>query len=188
MKSTNDTPLTPTLWRTCRVLAGPTRWRLLGRIIATPDRCVTELAEAEEVSEPRASQELRRLQSRGLVQMYRSGPWTRYRPVTDPKVASAKPLLAAVRKALVDWPDEESRCVAKAFEHERRLKLVQVLQGGVRSGDDLRELGALSRPALFRHIKALETGGMVQRVPGGWKLLANPHPLAKALLALLRTA
>ena len=188
MKAGKSIALTPTLWRTCRVLAGPTRLGLLRQIIEKPNQCVTELAEAAKVSESRASQELRRLQSRGLVQMYRSGPWTRYRPVTDPKVASAKTLLAAARKALADWPEEETRRVAQAFGHERRLKLVQVLQGGVRSGDDLQELGALSRPALFRHVTVLRAGGMVRRVRGGWKLHENPHPLAKTMLALLRTA
>lgn len=185
MSAANELPLTPTLWRTCRVLAGPTRLRLLRRILETPDRCVTELADAEQVSEPRASQELRRLQSRGLVQMVRSGAWTRYRPVTDPKVASAKPLLAAARKALAGWPDEETRGVARAFGHERRLKLVQLLQRGARSGDDLQEHGMLSRPALFRHLEALRAGAMIRRVPGGWELLANPHPLARAMLGLL---
>lgn len=185
MKTDKTIVLTPTLWRTCRVLAGPTRLNLLRRIIAKPDQCVTGLAAAEEVSESRASQELRRLQSRGLVQMYRSGAWTRYRPVTDPKVVSAKPLLAAMRKALDGWPDEGTRRVAQAFGHERRLKVVQLLQEGRRSPDELQEQGKLSRPALFRHIAVLQEGGMIQRVPGGWELVANRHPLAQAMLALL---
>ncbi len=186
MKSpAKELPLTPTLWRTCRVLAGPTRWGLLRHIMETPDRCVSELAEAEGISEPRASMELRRLQSRGLVNMYRSGPWTRYRPVTDPKVASAKPLLAAARKALAGWPEEETRRVARAFGHERRLKLVQLLQERARSGDELQEGGKLSRPALFRHLERLKAGGMVRRSRQGWELRANPHPLAKAMMDLL---
>ena len=90
--------LTPTLWRTCRVLSGATRLELLRRIIEMPDQCVAELTEALGLSETRASQELRRLQSRGLVQVAREGRWVRYRPVTVPKVPSAKPLLAAARK------------------------------------------------------------------------------------------
>ncbi|MDD2240313.1 MAG: helix-turn-helix domain-containing protein [Kiritimatiellae bacterium] len=187
MKTNTTIVLTPTLWRTCRALAGPTRLNLLRRIIEKPDQCVTDLAAAEEVSESRASQELRRLQSRGLVQMYRTGTWTRYRPVTDPKVVSAKPLLAAMRKALVRWSDEKTRRVAHAFGHERRLKLVQLMQEGRRSLDEFQEQGNLSRPALFRHIAVLQEGGVIQRVPGGWELRANPHPLAKAMLALLRT-
>lgn len=180
-----EMPLTPTLWRTCRVLAGPTRLRLLRCIIEIPDRCVSELAEAEGISESRASQELRRLQSRGLVNMVRSGPWTRYRPLTDPKVASAKPLLAAARKALAGWPEEETRRVARAFGHERRLKMVQLMQERARSGDELQEGGKLSRPALFRHLERLKAGGMVRRSRQGWELRANPHPLAKTMMDLL---
>ena len=36
--------LHPTLWRTCRVLAGPTRLRLLRRVIARPGLTVQQLA------------------------------------------------------------------------------------------------------------------------------------------------
>lgn len=177
--------LTPTLWRTCRVLAGPTRLELLWRILATPDRCVTDLAAAGAISETRASQELRRLQSRGLIQQVRSGRWTRYRPVTDPKVASAKPLLAAAKESLAKWPAEETVRVAKAFAHERRLKMVRLLQAGPRSGEELRLLGALSKPALFRHLAVLRAGGVVKRTADGWALASNPHPLAQAMKSLL---
>ena len=177
--------LTPTLWRTARVLAGPTRLALLRRIVETPNRCVTDLAAEIQVSEPRASQELRRLQSRGLVQMERTGPWTRYRPVTDPKVVSAKPLLAAAKESFAKWPDEETRRVAQAFGHERRLKIVQLLQKGVHDSAELRKHGALSRPAQFRHLAVLQAGGMVRRAKGGWERVANPHPLAQTMLRLL---
>jgi DNA-binding transcriptional ArsR family regulator len=177
--------LTPTLWRTARVLAGPTRLALLRRIVETPNRCVTDLAAEIRVSEPRASQELRRLQSRGLVQMVRTGQWTRYRPVTDPKVLSAKPLLAAAKESFAKWPDEETRRVAHAFGHERRLKIVQLLQKGAHGSAELRKHGALSRPALFRHLAVLQAGGMVRRAHCGWERVANPHPLAQTMLRLL---
>ena len=177
--------LTPTLWRTCRVLAGPTRLALLRRIVEAPNRCVTDLAAEIQVSEPRASQELRRLQSRGLVQMVRTGPWTRYRPVTDPKVASAKPLLAAARESFAKWPDEETRRIAHACGHERRLKILHLLQKGPRDGAELRQFGALSRPALFRHLAVLAAGGLVRRTPDGWERIGQPHPLAHAVLRLL---
>ena len=177
--------LTPTLWRTCRVLSGATRLELLRRIIEMPDQCVAELTEALGLSETRASQELRRLQSRGLVQVAREGRWVRYRPVTDPKVPSAKPLLAAAKEALAKRPAEETVRVAKAFGHERRLKLVRLLQDGARRGEELRFLAGLSKPALYRHLHVLKEGDLVQRTGGGWALAPNPHPLAKALKSLL---
>ena len=177
--------LTPTLWRTCRVLSGATRLELLRRIIERPDQCVAEMTEAMGLSETRVSQELRRLQSRGLVQVARDGRWVRYRPVPDPKVLSAKPLLAAAKESLSKRPAEETLRVAKAFGHERRLKLVRLLQTGIRRADELQFLAGFSKPALFRHLRVLNDGGLVHRSGGGWTLAPNLHPLAKALKSLL---
>ena len=177
--------LTPTLWRTCRVLAGSTRLTLLRQIVERPDRCVTDLAAAAKISESRASQELRRLQSRGLVQMVRTGQWTQYRPVTDPKVASAKPLLTAAKESFAKWADEETCRVARAFGHERRLKIMQLLQTGSRTAGELRQSGALSQPALFRHLTVLQAGGLVRRARDGWERIPSPHPLARTLFRLL---
>ena len=178
--------LTPTLWRTCRVLAGPTRLELLRRIIESPDRCVTELTEAAGLSETRASQELRRLQARGLVQAVRSARWLRYRPVPDPKVPSAKPLLGAMKAAFARGvADEQTIRVAKAFSNERRLTLVRVLKEGPAGGEALRRLGGMSKPALFRHLQVLKAGGVARRTGKGWELAPNAHPLAKALKGLL---
>ena len=64
--------LAPTLWRTCRVLAGATRLALLRLIIESPDLRVADLAALAGLSESRTSQELRRLQARGLVQALRA--------------------------------------------------------------------------------------------------------------------
>lgn len=180
--------LTPTLWRTGRVLAGPTRLELLGRIIASPNQCVGELAEATGLAETRASQELRRLQARGLVQAVRSGRWVRYRPVPDPKVPSAKPLLEAMKAALARHPSEgdaQTIPVAKAFSHERRLKMLRWLENGPCGGEELRFMAGLSKPALFRHLQVLKRGGLVRRTKNGWEWTPNPHPLAKAMRSLL---
>ena len=76
--------LHPTLWRTCRVLAGPTRLRLLRRVIARPGLTVQQLADAQDIGKSRASQELRRLQSRGLIQARRKSARVAYHPVPDP--------------------------------------------------------------------------------------------------------
>ncbi len=180
--------LTPTLWRTARILAGPTRLELLGRILAKPDQCVSELTRAAAISETRASQELRRLQSRGLVQTQRIGRWVRYRPVPDPKVPSAKPLLAAVKEALAKRGPAETILAAKAFAHERRLKMIHLLQDGPRRGEELQFMAGLSKPALFRHLHVLKAAGVVQRSRQGWELAPNLAPLAKAMAAMLKKA
>lgn len=177
--------LTPTLWRTSRVLAGPTRLDLLRRILAGADPRVTDLAAVAGLSEPRASQELRRLQARGLVQAVRTGRYVTYRPVPDPKVPSAKPLLAAAKAALAARPEEETIRAAQAFGHDRRLKIVRELARGARRATDLSASSGIPAIALFRHLRMLEQGGVVRRAKNGWELAPNPNPLVKALKRLL---
>lgn len=183
--------LTPSLWRTCRVLAGATRLELLRRIIETPDQCVAELTRAVGLSETRASQELRRLQSRGLVQTERSGRWVRYRPVPDPKVPSAKPILAAMKSALARRgveADAQTIGVARAFSHERRLKVACALQNGPSRSKTLGFVTGIPIVALARHMRLLKAGGVVRRSRQGWELAPHPHPLAKCLAGLLKNA
>lgn len=177
--------LVPTLWRTSRMLAGPARLDLLRRIIETPNRRVSDLAAAAGLSESRTSQELRRLQARGLVQAVRKGPAVSYRPVPDPLVASAKPLLAAAKTALSKRPAEETIRVAKAFGHERRLQIVRILQKGSCRFVELAIVAEMSEMALFRHLRKLREAGMVRQGKRGWELAPNAHPLAQALLRLL---
>jgi len=180
--------LTPTLWRTSRVLSGSIRLNLLRHILEGADPSVSELAEAMALSHPRASQELRRLQSRGLVKAVRSGRWVRYRPVPDPKVPSAKPLLLAMRAALADSSpkaDEETIRLAKAFSHNRRLNIVRELLNGPHSAAELQSLTGISGMALFRHLRRLKEGGVIQRNGNLWEIAPNSHPLIHCLLGLL---
>ena len=180
--------LTPTLWRTSRVLAGETRLDLLQRILAGTQVGVSDLARAANVSEPRASQELRRLQARGLVQAVREGRFVTYRPVPDPKVPSAKPILAAAKAALGRRPLEENIRVAQAFGHDRRLRIVRELMKGARGATELAVGAGMPELALFRHLRVLKEGDVVRQTKTGWELAANTHPLAKAMMGLLAEA
>ena len=180
--------LTPTLWRTSRVLAGKTRLDLLQRILCGTDEDVSKLAHILNVSEPRASQELRRLQARGLVQAAREGRYVRYRPVPDPKVASAKPILAAAKAALGKRPLEENIRVAQAFGHDRRLRIVRELMKGARGATELAVAAGMPELALFRHLRVLREGDVVRQTKTGWELAPNMHPLAKAMMGLLAEA
>ncbi len=180
--------LNPTLWRTCRVLAGPTRLKLLRQILLVPDQGVTRLAETVEISESRASQELRRLQSRGLVQAVRCGRGVRYRPIPDPQVASAKPLLLAMRTALAPSTEEadlEIIGIARAFSHTSRLHLVQVLLSGPCSAEALQKLIGASRRSTCRHLAILEEGSVVCQAGGIWDVAPNPHPLVMCMTGLM---
>ena len=181
--------LSPTLWRTARVLAGETRLGLLRRLVAEPGQTVTQLAEAMGLSLPRASQELRRLQSRGLLQASRSGLTVRYRPAPDPLVDSAKPILAAMEESFARFPEAETgkiAGVAKGFAHVRRLAIVQELHRGARSAAELQRLLQLSGMASYRHLNLLREAGVVGREGKNWALASSDHPLAKCLARLLR--
>ncbi len=180
--------LTPTLWRTCRVLSGSTRLELLRLILKTPDQCVTELMEAVGLSESRISQELRRLQSRGLVKAVRSGRWVRYRPVPDPKVFSAKPILLAMKAALADSSpkaDKETIRVAKAFSNAKRLNLVSELLKDPLSIAALQSAVGISPQSLFRHLRRLKDAGVIQRRGKAWEMAPNSHPLVQCILGML---
>ncbi len=176
--------LSPTLWRTGRVLAGATRLELLRGILGRPGQTVTGLADSLEISLPRASQELRRLQSRGLVRATRQGLTVRYLPVPDPLVASAKPILAAMEAALAGTaPGETDQIIriAKAFSHARRLAIIEELQRGPRSAQELCRLLRMSGMAAYRHLHLMEEAGLARREGRRWVFDPGSHPLAGCL-------
>ena len=180
--------LNPTLWRTCRILAGKTRLSLLRRILKQPGQTVSQLAEAEGISLPRASQELRRLQSRGLLKAERSGLFVKYHPISDPQVLSAKPLLQAIREMFARFPpatDELGIMMAAGFSHARRIAIVRVLQKGPGDIHALRLAVRMPIRSLSYHLRLLQKGGWIQRGGTVWELAPNDYPLAKCLRRLL---
>ena len=181
--------LSPTLWRTARVLSGATRLGLLRRIVEKPEQTVSELAEALKLSRPRASQELRRLQARGIVQASRDGVWLRYRPVPDSLVSSAAPILAAMKETFLRFPeteDERTVRVATAFSHARRLAIIQELMRGERTAAELQQHPGMSEMAVYRHLDLLQAGWVVRRNGQTWRLEAWGHPLTLCLMDLLK--
>jgi DNA-binding IclR family transcriptional regulator len=180
--------LSPTLWRTCRVLSGPTRLTLFRCIVQNPGCSVTELADEARIGLSRASQELRRLQSRGLVGVERTGRFVRYYPESDPLVSSAKPILRAMlesfaRSAAGD--DRELARLAQGLGHARRIEIVRALRAG---SLDLRGLQArlpMPMATLHHHVKLLAEAGWILRDGQTWKLAASGSPLAQSLLKLL---
>lgn len=181
--------LSPTLWRTCRVLVGPTRFRLLAELVCTPNRTVSDLAEALRISRSRTSQELRRLQSRGLLKANRQGRWVRYTLAPDPRVPSAAPLVKALRATLGKRGREtEGVRMASALTHPRRLCIVQALLAGPRPFADLARGLDMPAVSLARHLRGLRDRGVLSREGGAYRLVANPHPLARCLMRLVKTS
>ena len=180
--------LHPTLWRTCRILSGKTRLQLFRRVIATPAQSVTALAKQLDISVPRTSQELRRLQSRGLLQAVRRNQNVLYRPVPDALVSTAAPLLAAMQQTFQRYPesrDDETARIATGLAHTRRLVLMRLLLVSPMDEQTLEDLSGIKRDALLRHLKLLEQAGLACCRAERWQVVDSSHPLAQCLLALL---
>ena len=181
--------LHPTLWRTCRVLAGPVRLRLLKEIIIVPDRSVTRLADAIGIKVSRASQELRRLNSRGLAQALRSGPEVRYNPNTDPQVPVAQPLLKALSRGLRRSSDagiEECRRIARAFSHPRRIAIGRELLRGPRTLAGLAFALKMQSRTVSRHLRIMARHGMVRHQESLFLFTPGSHPLARCMVRLIK--
>ncbi|MGD9781223.1 MAG: hypothetical protein AB7V14_03620 [Kiritimatiellia bacterium] len=180
--------MNPTLWRTCRMLSGATRVQLLRQLHARPGRTVSELARAAGVGVSDASQELRRIQSRGLLQADRRGSFVRYRFGADPQVSSASPLLRALRRALAEFPEERDADIvriAQGLAHPRRIAIARALRQSPRKERELAEALGLALSSARPHVAGLVRSGLARR-SGGW-LVLDPmrHPLAQALVRLL---
>ncbi|NCA82389.1 MAG: transcriptional regulator [Opitutae bacterium] len=181
-------PLNPTLWRTCRILSGKTRLALLRRLLQEPGQTVTQLAKAEGLSLPRASQELRRLHSRGLLQAERIGAFVRYWPQPDPQVSTAKPILQAVRDMWDRFPLEGEahiQSIAEGLSYPRRIDMVRELKKGAIGGAALQAAVRLPTVSLWRHFRALQQSGWVEREGRLWRVAPNDYPLAECLMNLL---
>ena len=182
-------PLNPTLWRTCKMLAGPTRVRLLRQLLATPDEGVSALGRQVGIREATASQELRRIQSRGLLQSHRIGPLLIYRMTADPQVSTAAPILKALQAALRERPPEQdARICLLAFglAHPRRIQILQAL---LRSPCSLSELQFDSRiPAhpFHEHLRTLLYSGFAVRAETRLQSAVPDHPLARTLVRLIQ--
>lgn len=181
--------LSPTLWRTCRVLSGKTRLALLRRVVNDPGLTVSNLADSLAISLPRASQELRRLQSRGLVRAVREGPFVRYQPLPDPQVPTAKPLLTALVRTFRKYSlaaDLHSIRIASGYSQPRRIKMVRELLRGSRDLNTLCYNTGIPRTSLMRHLLILWSCGLVVRRGKQYLFVADPHPLARCLVRIVR--
>ncbi len=180
--------LHPTLWRTCRMLSGATRIQLLRELEEHPGRNVSETAQSIGVGLSAASQELRRIQSRGLLQAERRQASLIYRFGADPQVPSAAPILKALRTTLSTRSPEEDNCIqaiARGLAHPKRIALLKSLMDSPKSAFALQQEFHLSYRTIDRHLRTLLESGLVRRENRKLHPVPPAHPLSKALLKLL---
>lgn len=187
----NDGHLHPTLWRSCRVLTGPTRLRLLRLLTASRSLSVTEAAGRLRLSMSRASQELRRLNSRGLLAVTRHGSEVRYRLQPDPEVPNAAAMTEAIRAGLRHRGaavDAEFARIAFGYTYPRRLQIVRLLLDRPAGPVSLARATGIPLRSLMRHLRILVDRRQVRAVDGRYHIVAGPHPLQKAILRQLRNS
>ncbi|HQG74777.1 MAG: helix-turn-helix domain-containing protein [Kiritimatiellia bacterium] len=181
--------LNPTLWRTCRVLAGETRLKLIRQLHQSKGAGVTDLAKAVGIGGSDASQELRRIQSRGLLRVERKRSFVFYRFGADPQVPSAAPLVKALLEVLgssSEKQDAEIIRIAWGLAHPRRGALVQALLMAPKTLAQLGRDTGIPRNSVSRHIGIMEEAGWVAK-QGQWLVgTVQPHPIARTLAQLLQ--
>ena len=183
--------LNPTLWRTCKMLAGNKRVRLLRQLYERPGRNVSDLGSAVGIKRACASQELRRIQSRGLLKAARCGRPLIYRLEADPQVSSAAPLLKAIQSALRLYPasrDPDMCAIANGLAHERRIAIARTILERPCSIPDLQMQLHLSSFGLAQHLRSLEKSGFVELNGSLVGFKVPSHPLARTLVDLLKQA
>ena len=177
----------PTLWRTCRTLCGRARLGLLRQILEQPGQNVSQLAGQLEIGVSDASQELRRLQSRGLLTRSCQGASVVYLPTPDPQVPSAAPLLKALRAT---WAaphatvEGVAHCAA-GLGSGGRAALVRALSRKPRDARELAELLRMGPATLKSNLKRLRDAGWIAREGKQHVLRPPSHPFMAALLKLL---
>jgi len=181
--------LNPTLWRTCKMLAGKTRIRLLRQLYTHPGMHVSALGESVQIGQAAASQELRRIQSRGFLQSERRGTCLIYRMVADPQVSSAAPLLGSIQTALSTLSaeeDEQMWVLAAGLSNERRIRIFRSLFEAPQSILDLQVALYIPDHSLREHLKTLLRSGFVTQSGMQFRFKVPDHPLAKALTQLIK--
>jgi len=180
--------LNPTLWRTCRTLAGRTRIALLRALLTTPGQPVIRLAEQVGIGKSDASQELRRLQSRGILSVERKRNSVIYFPSPDPQVRSAGPILKALLMALQSpTKEQEARIIqiATGLSHPRRIAIARALKEKQQSILSLEKEVGFHRNVVNRHLKLLIDAGFIHRKGKILLFLPSSHPLSLTLADLI---
>ena len=181
--------LNPTLWRTCRVLAGETRLKLIRQLHQSKGAGVSDLAQAVGIGDSDASQELRRIQSRGLLRVERKRSFVFYRFGADPQVPSAAPLVEALLEVLgasSEKQDAEIIRIAWGLAHPRRIALAQALVAAPQKLAPLCRTTQIPQSSASRHIGIMEEAGWVAKQDSWLVVAVQTHPIARALAQLLQ--
>lgn len=173
------------------MLANINRLACLKVVFEHPSSSVGDVAGCLRIPVNQASMFLRALQARGLIRAQRNSRWVRYVPFPDPLVPDSKPMLKALRRALISEKCSEAdvRHTLTGFTHPRRLVILMCLQErSTVPAEKLATSTQISLPALSRHLKKLSARQLVRCEKQEWHVITPPSDLARTLLHLTLSA
>jgi DNA-binding transcriptional ArsR family regulator len=179
-------PLQPTPWRTCRVLANRKRLQILALLASNGAQSVSSVARHMKLAMPTASQYLRALEARGLLTCRRVSRRVEYRLADGRREGSADQLVAALRLVLGHDAGRIERVFnsATAFTHPRRVEIFRAIAKGANSFAKLQAATRISVPALQRQLEKLESRGFIAAKRGAYGTRSQADPFARALARL----
>jgi len=171
------------------VISRESRLRLLWMLFDSGELPVWKLTQGLEMSQPNTSLQLRDLRAAGFVRFRREKMNVIYRAEADRRVGCANELLNVLRKCYdQSVPFDEITRQATAFTHERRIEIVQALNGGALSYNQLLERSRMNSSALSRHLRKLEARGVIGRTNDDQYRITKPDGrLGKVLLRIARS-
>jgi len=181
-----NTDLRPSLWRTLRVLANPTRLRVLRTLQRCTPLTVSQIAKHHRLSMSHATQVLRALQARGLLRANRQGTWVFYAAEANASIGYAPQLARALEDALQAGENEIDGAIAAltAYTHERRIRIVRALVAGHATREALRATCHISSQALGRHLDKLARRGVIEERDSRLHFCQRQSPLQATLMGL----
>lgn len=178
-------PLQPTLWRTCRAIANRARLQIFSFLLRHPGQNVSAIAERLRKPLPLASQYLRVLEARGLLQARRAGRKVEYR-LRSANGDIGSRMAEALRSTFQgkSEPVETVFRLATAFTHPRRIEIFRAIHVQPRTLAQLQTTTHISSWALRRHLRKLQARRFVACSEGFYFAVGRTDDLGRELARL----
>ena len=178
--------LHPTLWRTCRVIANRSRLRIFALLIRQPGQTVSAIADRSNLPIPVASQYLRVLEARGLLEVRRVGRRVSYRLSSTITGGRAQGIVEAMLEVFRRDPKpvEALFKTATAFTHPRRIEIFRTIQRKPQTLHQLHDATGIPLWTLRRHLKKLEARAFVASWSGNYVAANRPDAFGRELARL----
>lgn len=175
-------------WKLCRVLANKSRLKILQLLLNESELCVCDIACEQRLTRPSASRHIQLLAEYKFIKTTPSGKWllcriyeskksddfTALREIIFKKLRAGDPQINSIYKS------------ATAFTHERRIRIIQLLQTRNMSLDELISASEISGIALSRHLTKLTQRNLVAENDGMYRFTTPTDPTLKSLLTHIK--